>query len=240
VGAASNNDLRFQNANPTSFAGRIRSIVKDSAHLLSQIQDEYLKIDWSAPLHSGTFNDGALQDIDTTYTSNQLEANWIAANDAHSGINYYEISIGTTAGAQDILSWTNISNVINHLQSGLNLLSNQIYYWNLRATNGAGITSNAISTDGVRYVNPLGVSETAIQIEKVFPNPFTDNLYLTGKNVSNLKISVFDEAGRNIPVQTKQESGKIEIRFLNNISKGVYYMITQKGENRTLLKIVKD
>jgi len=63
-------------------------------------------IDTSPPSAPATVNDGASADIDYTNSTSQLSANWTAAADAQSGVARYWYAIGTTAGATNVVGWT--------------------------------------------------------------------------------------------------------------------------------------
>lgn len=75
------------------------------------------------------FNDGSL----TT-----MSANWSGFSDAHSGIAFYEYSVGTTPGAIDIRGWNSVSTSTDVTTGILILNTGQSYYFNVRATDVAG------------------------------------------------------------------------------------------------------
>ncbi|MDQ3049104.1 MAG: glycosyl hydrolase family 18 protein, partial [Bacteroidota bacterium] len=102
VGAASTNDVRFQNANPSSPSCRVKSITKDAAGNLSAVASQDVNVDWSIPFN-GLVSDGTSGDIDTSFSLSQLSANWSTSTDTHSGLVKYWYSIGTSAGATDIV-----------------------------------------------------------------------------------------------------------------------------------------
>lgn len=87
---------------------------------------------------------------DGNYTTDgtQLHAKWSAA-DPQSGIVLYEYSIGTSCGATDMLGWTPAETSTEATITGLTLQSGIRYFINVRATNGAGTTSQVGCSDGI-------------------------------------------------------------------------------------------
>ena len=147
-------DLRYQNTNPTTFAGKIKSIVADSSGNLSAIHSQDVNVDWTTPSVPTTINDGAGIDIDTTYNNTELKANWSTSFDQHSDILRYYYAVGTSAGATDVINWTdNYWNDTVHV-TGLNLNYGTTYYFSVRAENGAGLLSGIISSDGQQLLTP--------------------------------------------------------------------------------------
>ena len=94
---------------------------------------------------------------DGTYSTEQsaLHASWSAV-DPESGISRYEYAIGTSAGAQDVLAYTDAGTATEISQRGLPLINGQTYYVSVRATNGAGLVGEVGASDGiiVDYTSP--------------------------------------------------------------------------------------
>jgi sugar lactone lactonase YvrE/photosystem II stability/assembly factor-like uncharacterized protein len=84
------------------------------------------------------------------YTSSisQLWGMW-SSSDPESGINFYEVGIGTTPSTPDVSGWTNVGNATAHTFTGLSLSSGTTYYILCRATNGQDLTSAIGSSDGI-------------------------------------------------------------------------------------------
>jgi hypothetical protein len=159
VGAANTNDLRNENISPNIYGGNISSITKDNANNLSVITNQYIDIDWTKPIASSIIKDGIANDIDTTYVGTQLDLNYTMAEDTNSGVSFYYYAIGTTAGSQNITSWTNNNFNLSATKTGLSLTNNQKYYIMVKAANNAGLVSDSIVSDGVIYLMPTGIEE---------------------------------------------------------------------------------
>lgn len=100
--------------------------------------------DTVSPTLSGSLNDGTT----SSSLSQTPSMSWSAAADTHSGVSHYELAIGTSSGGTQVLSWTNINNVVSYQRSGLSLTNGQTYYASVRAVDAAGNTSTALNGDG--------------------------------------------------------------------------------------------
>jgi len=147
VGAASTNSIRYQNPNPTTYGAKIKSIVNDVAGNLSAITYQDLNIDWTVP-SCVTVSDGSGVDADTTSSLTTLSANWTTSTDANSGIAKYWYAIGTTAGATNVVTWTDNSLNTSVTKSGMSLTQGQTYYFSIKSVNGAGLNS-ICNSDGI-------------------------------------------------------------------------------------------
>jgi len=146
--------LRFQSVNPSTEAGRIKSIVQDSTGNLSAIQQQDVFVDWTPPADIAAVNDGSSTDISTTASNTTLEANWSATTDPNSDINSYWVAIGTTSGATDIYPWTDQYWNTTATIGGLNLMIGTTYYVSVKAKNGAGLWSQVTTSNGQTVVAP--------------------------------------------------------------------------------------
>ena len=108
-----------------------------------------LVIDTDSPT-VGTVKDGSSgSDVNYSSGNTSLTANWTGFSDTLSGIASYEIAIGTSSGATDILSWTSAGNVTTYTKTELSLTHAATYYVSIRALDAAGNYSSAAATNGV-------------------------------------------------------------------------------------------
>ncbi len=149
-----NADIRYQNPNPTTPSAKLKSITSDFARNLSIVVVDDLDVDWTPPSTVIALNDGVGTDIDNQTSTIALSANWVNATDAHSGIAKYWYAIGTSAGATDIVNWTDNGNATSFTHTGLSLSIGSTYYVTVRSENGAGLVSADISTNGVTIDDP--------------------------------------------------------------------------------------
>ncbi|HIA92232.1 TPA: hypothetical protein EYO12_03940 [Candidatus Saccharibacteria bacterium] len=123
--------------------------------------------DGTATSIDADFNDGALD---------SLSANWAGYNAGGSGLDRYELSIGTSQGATDVLTWTDVAAVESYTANSLSLRTTQTYYVNVRAFDIFERSGQA-SSDGM-YVAPtlsFAVSPTNVTFDSLNPsNSFTD------------------------------------------------------------------
>lgn len=82
--------------------------------------------------------------IDASLTSSST-LSWLASSDENS-ISHYEFAIGTSVGAEDILNFKNIANVLSFQESSLNLITRTDYYISIRAVDEAGNSSNIVTS----------------------------------------------------------------------------------------------
>jgi len=115
-------------------------------------------VDVTGPSNLGAVNDGLGADVSYSSSTGQLSANWTAASDAQSGIGRYWYAIGTTAGGTDVADWTDNGNKIFATKTGLSLTDGQIYYFMVKAENGAGQHSSAVNSNG-QTVDVTGSSD---------------------------------------------------------------------------------
>lgn len=92
----------------------------------------------------GSVSDGGAISNTITYTP---LISWSAATDSGSGLNRYEAAIGTTAGAFDVMGWTQMTGT-SFLKSGLTLTNGQTYYAAVKAVDNVGNTSTASVSSG--------------------------------------------------------------------------------------------
>ncbi|MBA3679658.1 MAG: N-acetylmuramoyl-L-alanine amidase [Bacteroidetes bacterium] len=220
VGSGFANEMRYLNPSPTQNAGKIKSICQDSAGNLSSIYFHDVNVDWTPPTNIAFVNDGPGADIVTINTTDSLRANWGTSVDTNSAIYRYWYSIGTTPGATNTQTWTTNWAATSVTANTLTLAQGVVYYFNIKAENGAGLFSNIISSNGQKVdtstIN-IGIKENADLIGLVvFPNPFSDqiNFKLYNAKDSKIKIALIDILGKQLKaIELKEGSGGIEQKF---------------------------
>jgi spore germination protein YaaH len=243
VGAASTNDIRYQSPNPTTAAGRIKSIVNDAAGNLSTVSSQDVFVDWTSPADVTIIYDGTATDIDTTNSLTQLSANWIASSDPHSGVAAYWYAIGTAPGAADVVSWTNNALNTSVTHTGLSLVNGQWYYFSIQAESGAGLVSNVTSSDGQVAWIATGISEQDDPFGLiVYPNPFSDAATINYSIIeeAGVKIELLDVTGKLIEViaDEKQPPGRKALQIdAGHIAKGIYLLKLQVNGKAAFVKL---
>jgi len=99
--------------------------------------------DLTLPATPVVVDDGA-----STHYFDRLHATWSSA-DPETGISEYQVCIGTSAGACDTVGWTSMGTLTETTPTGLNLVHNDSYFFNVRARNGADHWSSEGSSDGI-------------------------------------------------------------------------------------------
>lgn len=83
-----------------------------------------------------------------TTDATSLHAGW-ASSDPESGIAKYYYSIGTSAGSNNVIDWTDASLATSVTRTGLSLTTGTSYYINVKALNGGGAYSAVGSSNGI-------------------------------------------------------------------------------------------
>lgn len=231
VGSDTTNDLRYQNTSPSIAGGRIKSITRDVAENISAIATVLTDIDWTKPAIS-FINDGTGSDIDTVY-STTINANWGQAVDQHSGLQDYEVAIGTTSGATDILSWSNqgFNQSMSHILN--NPIYGQLYYFSVKAINNAQLDS-IVTSDGQRLVSTVGTDENILDKIEMFPNPTSDYIKINTPASISVRIKVYDSNGKLVYSGNNGQTNIIEV---NEWSSGYYNVVCFQGESFIVKKI---
>ncbi|WP_343635746.1 N-acetylmuramoyl-L-alanine amidase [Fluviicola sp.] len=182
ITVGSTGDMRYESANSSTAAGRIKSIVQDVAGNLSAISSQDVKIDWTSPSSIQTVNDGLFADAATTTSNSMLEANWTISSDANSDIANYWVAIGTSPGAEDVVAWTNNYWNTNVSIGGLSLTTGTTYYVSVKAENGAGAFSAAMSSDGQTVIPPTNPPSASFLLQNTYTCS-TDSLLFQNTSV---------------------------------------------------------
>jgi hypothetical protein len=245
VGAASTNDVRYQNPNPATPSCRVKSITKDAAGNLSAVAFQNVNVDWTIP-SSAVIDDGTTSDIDTTYSLTQLSSNWSTCVDTNSAIAKYWYAIGTTAGATDVVNWTDngMATAITH--SGLTLTSGQMYYFSIRSQDGAGLISATTSSDGQLVLLATGINDPENNFNLLaYPNPFNENTQIeyTLPSTIPIEIRLVDMLGKELIILPREEqsAGKHSISIDKDqlgLAKGMYILKMNVSKKELYLKLV--
>lgn len=228
IGTA-NDPVRYQNPNPNIPACEIRTYIFDNAGNCSSEDVVQVNIDWTPPILSGV-NDGVSTDIDQTNDGTQLFANWQAATDPNSGIDHYQVAIGTLAGATNVYPFTNAAQNTS-ITIPYALVPNNWYYTTVKAINGAGLEA-ADTSDGQQFIDLTVGVEEFIQ-RSVYPNPTTGIMNLP--QMDDLKWQLLDATGRM--VAEGSEDKQIDLSG-SGLSEGSYSLVLTTDELRTIIKLI--
>jgi hypothetical protein len=245
VGNCGSCQIRYQNQNPLTPAGRVKSIVRDSADNFSTIAYQDVNVDWTAPSPIDTINDGVATDIDIWPSLNVLDANWSTSSDPHSGLAAYYFAIGTSPGDSDVVAWTYNWGYDTIGLNSLNLINLQWYYFAVRAENGAGLLTQNYVSDGVLIDLALGISATTANGLSISagPNPFSENCTINYTIPSNGKVSLqlIDATGRIVElVNDEKTAGTYSIKMNESLAKGMYFVKLVVGEEMVVMPLIKE
>jgi hypothetical protein len=243
VSIGSGNEIRYENADPFSPSGMIRSITTDGAANISAVSSAFINVDRTCPLSLITVNDGSSADTDTTFDGTQLQASWSTASDPNSGLKKYYYAIGTSPGNTDVTGWTATGST-SFTETGLTLIPFQLYYVSVQAEDSALIRTPVITSDGQMYM-PFATGIASVDDERrilLYPNPNEGGVHVKihAAEGTEALISVTNIHGRNIAclsLQLKDGEGEAELD-LGNESNGVYFVITEIGGKRSFNKIM--
>lgn len=107
--------------------------------------------DATAPTTPVVVDDGAY-----TTALTQLHASW-SSNDPQTAIVDYEYAIGTTPQGQELVPYTSSGALTDVVRTGLVLTPGETYYFSVKATNAAGLTSSAGVSNGIAANSDLPV-----------------------------------------------------------------------------------
>ncbi len=239
---AGNTDIRYQNPNPSTPSGRIKSIAQDNADNISGIVYQDVNVDWTPPSSPSPVNDGTTTDISVACTKDSMSANWGTSTDPNSGLTQYWYSVGTSAGASNVMNWTNAwaNTIITTNIPGLT--HGTMYYFNVIAENGASLQSAVMSSNGQiadTSCVSTGISNLLANLPTVliYPNPAKDNIQISHHNIFDIEI--FDALGSKVH-HTKQVNKKLNLN-ISEWASGVYFIsIKDKDGNGFLGKLIKE
>ncbi len=249
VGPGNANDIRYQNPNPSTYSGKIKSICSDSAYNLSSIDFNNINIDWTVPFTIDTVRDGTGSDINITASKTSLAANWNSSSDPNSGIAQYWYCIGTTPGDSNTVAWTSNMVADTVTATGLNLTQGQFYYFTVRAVDGAGLVSIKTTSNGQKVDTLSGTSAIAYLNGLangigMYPNPALNkvNIVYGLQQNSSVSIEIIDVAGHVVLKDADNKvAGKHEQSFdISSLAKGIYFVQININNSKKVLKLIKD
>ncbi|HWY37165.1 MAG TPA: N-acetylmuramoyl-L-alanine amidase [Bacteroidia bacterium] len=249
VGSGNANDIRYQNQNPVTYSGKIKSICSDNAYNLSSVDINNINVDWTPPATIDTVRDGTGADINITNSKTTLSANWNSSNDPNSGIGQYWYCIGTTPGDSNTVAWTSNMVADTVTKTGLHLTQGQFYYFTVRAVDGAGLVSLKTSSNGQKVDTLFGTTAVtqvygAINSFDIYPNPAHNkiNIIYALNQGGPVSIDITDVTGNVVIRETDiKAAGKHEQELdIANLAKGIYFVQVGTSNGKKVLKLVKD
>ncbi|MDX2359208.1 MAG: N-acetylmuramoyl-L-alanine amidase [Crocinitomicaceae bacterium] len=229
ITAGTSDEFYIESENATS-TGMVQTIVIDAAENWSGVVTENYLLDFTPP-SIDFLHDGNLTDIDTFMVST-IEANWLAT-DIHSDIAEYEVAIGTLPNLDDVYPWT--SNGLSEAFSTVlsSPIYNQVYHISVRAINNAGLSDQFVS-DGQRFIDDLGLLESALIHIEVFPNPATDFISITNAP-DQFEVILIDQQGKVCMHEIMSSEEQLDVSTLSN---GSYQLIIQVEEAFIVKQVV--
>lgn len=246
VGNCPSCELRYQNTNPSTPAGRVKSIVADTAGNLSAISWVDVNVDWTVPTPIDTVIDAFGTDIDLSSNATTLWGDWSVSADTNSGLARYWFAIGTAACDSDVVAWTNNWGFDTITVNNLGLITNTWYYFSVKAENGAGLITPCYSSDGVLIDLTLGIysTQSGAITANVGPNPFVINTTLNYslQESGQVLISIFDNSGKQIElVNENQLAGQHQTNISPaalNLSAGLYFISIQTEKEKLVIPVI--
>jgi len=206
------------NPSPIIEAGKIASIAFDDAKNQGSTET-FVNVDFTIPILA--IPQEELTDIDTLSNSNQLTLANLIALDTNSGVSAFTATVEDLNG-NIVLPTTPVSSTsflatLNGLVNGTN------YRISIMATNGAGLTSDSIYSDGFIYLNTIGIDTlTDIDYQLTFyPNP--SNSILNVELYESGTIIIYNTLGEIITEFSVQKG--IQTLNISEWSNGVYYIL---------------
>jgi hypothetical protein len=234
-------DSTHPNATGSISINRLWSDVMESLYAAS--------LDTTPPSAPANVRDGTGADISSTISTTQLSANWDASTDSDSGISAYKYAICTTPGGTGTVGWisTNNGTLTSITKTGLSLNRGDIYYFTVKAVNGAGLESNATNSDGQLVEGSSGLPGDDIDV-KVWPGPFSftkdTQITFTVNGTAGGEVKIYTISGKLVK-ELVIEAGESEVNWDvlnedgNSITAGLYiYTVTDEQGNKKTGKLV--
>jgi len=117
---------------------------------------------------------GSIQLDDKATINKSPEFSFSAATD-NCEISHYEVSIGTSLGAQDIIADSDIGNVTSSTIESLNLSYSDVYYLSIKAIDKAGNKSGFISSSSFQVFTPKTLPNLVLWLDASRLDKIKDN-----------------------------------------------------------------
>jgi hypothetical protein len=145
AGAATADTLYFTVFSLTEGATYYLSVraTDNVGNVSSAFTGDGILIDVTPPL-LGSINDGSGADIQYISSTTTLSANWSGFSDTVSSVASYEVALGDSSAADNIMAWNNIGADTTNTFENLSLINATTYYFNVRAIDLAGNVSIVI------------------------------------------------------------------------------------------------
>ncbi|MFC1566768.1 glycosyl hydrolase [bacterium] len=102
---------------------------------------------------SSVIDGNTAEDQSYTNSNSLIYANWAQTSDSDSGLYSYWYSLGTSAGAADVVTWQAVG-LTNSASINASMTTATTYYVNVRAENWTGVYSGVSSSNGI-YVDTI-------------------------------------------------------------------------------------
>jgi len=238
-------DIRYQNTSPLAAAGRISSIIRDSADNIAAPNYQDFNVDWTPPAAFTVIGGTSAIDSDTTYSKTQLSANWTSSTDPNSAIAKYWYAIGTTLGGTNVVNWTSAGSNTAVTQTGLSLQVGQTYYFSVKAEDGAGLQSAVYSTDdGQLVAGVTGFPDLSNFFDmETIPNPFRESLQVAYhlETSSPVQIRLLDVTGKAVVIYSnaRENAGAHQLLFsATGYAQGMYFIEITAENKRYCKKVI--
>jgi hypothetical protein len=175
-----------------------------------------------------------------------LWGDWSLSSDTNSGLARYWFAIGTNPCDSNIVAWTNNWGYDTAHVTNLTLSTGQMYYFSVRAENGAGLLTPCYSSDGVLVDLTTGIyssSNGTIQAY-VSPNPADGEtaLFYNLSSSQTVRIKIYNVNGQIVSDQNIDGiagANKYEIRRTDILSpSGVYFISIDSNETSLIVPLL--
>lgn len=118
--------------------------------------------------------------------------------------------------------------------------SNKLRFTLISSDNSFGYmnTPGYFCLDNVNYEILSGMPEVQKIKASVFPNPFTDQIFISGLNNSKAEVTISSLSGRVVR-KLNHVSDNEPINELQNLTSGVYLVKIREGKNQFTTKLIK-